>query len=61
MFHLGFFLFQAPDTEEVSAAHNIIDIIIDGGQVKQILIFWNKLKFGEINMISQLFWGFEKL
>jgi len=29
MFHLGFFLFQAPDTEEVSAAQNIIDIIID--------------------------------
>ena len=31
MFHLGFFLFQAPDTEEVGAAQNIIDIIIDGG------------------------------
>ena len=26
MFHLGFFLFQAPDTEEVGAAQNIIDI-----------------------------------
>jgi len=34
---------------------NITDIIIGGGQVKQILIFRNKLKFGEINMISQLF------
>lgn len=31
MFHLGFFLFQTPDTEEVGAAQNIINIIIDGG------------------------------
>lgn len=31
MFHLGFFLFQAPEVEETGAAQNIIGIIIDGG------------------------------
>ena len=39
MFHLGFFLFQAADTEEeVGAAQNIIDIIIQGG-ILSIAIF----------------------